>query len=181
MLILLALTDSASDAALLSELFDENYPRLKRAAIALLHDESAAEDAVMDAFVACMRRIDTVRELSPDTRRFYLLTAVKRNALNTLREQKRFRECPPEETERQTADSAEDTALLQLTMEQVRDAFSVLPDSLKDVLRYKYLLGMKDREIAALLGVRKATVRVYLMRARQAVLKRCEENEHEKA
>ena len=181
MLLLLAMTDSESDAALLGELFDENYHRLKRAAIGLLHDESAAEDAVQDAFIACLRRIDTVRGLPPDARRFYLLTAVKRNALNTLREQKRYVGLRPEETDRIQVDSAEDAALQSLTAEQVREAFGMLPDSLKDVLRYKYLLGLRDREIAALLGVRKATVRVYLMRARQAVLKQCEENEHEKA
>jgi RNA polymerase sigma-70 factor (ECF subfamily) len=181
MIFLLALSDSESDAAMLSELFDENYPRLKRTAAALLHDESAAEDAVQDAFIACMRRIDTVRGLSPDARRFYLLTAVRRNALNTLREQKRYVWRMPDGEEPKTASSAEEQALHALTVQQVREAFAVLPESLKDVLRYKYLMGMTDREIAALLGVRKASVRVYLMRARQAVLKQCEENEHEKA
>ena len=71
--------------------------------------------------------------------------------------------------------SVEEQALLRIDAELVQKAFSFLPKSLKDVLRYKYLLEMKDEEIAKLLGVKKTTVRSYLMRARQAVYEICKE------
>ena len=165
-------TESGSDAALMTALFDENYPVMKYTAMGILHDESDAEDAVQDAFVGCLRRMDTIKGLSPAARSVYLRTAAKRSALDRIREKRRFAGFPPEDN--LSADdgrSVEETAIDNLTTEQVCDAFSLLPDSIKDVLRYKYLLGMNDREIAKLLGVKKATVRVYLMRAKQAILK----------
>ena len=71
--------------------------------------------------------------------------------------------------------SVEEQALLRINVESVQKAFSLLPESLKDVLRYKYLLEMTDEEIAKLLDVKKPTVRSYLTRARQAVYEICKE------
>lgn len=181
MILLLALLDSEADAALLSDLFDKTYHRMKFTAVKLLHDESEAEDAVQDTFINCMRHIETVRDLAPDARPYYLLTAVKRNALNRLRDKKRLTGLTQEEMIEDTDASVEEKAIRTLTLEQVHDAFTQLPEDFKDVLRYKYLLDLSDREIAKLLGVGKASVRVYLMRARKAVLKICEGKDHEKA
>lgn len=165
-------TDCGSDTELLTALFDENYPVMKYTAMGILHDEAEAEDAVQDAFVGCLRRIETMRSLAPAARPVYLLTAAKRSALSRIRKKRRFADLPPEENMlKDDGRSVEDAAIDNLTMEQVRKTFPKLPDSIKDVLRYKYLLGMNDREIAKLLGVKKATVRVYLMRAKQAILK----------
>ena len=180
MILLLALIDNEADASLLSELFDETYHRMKITAMAILHDPAEAEDAVQDTFISCMRRIETVRDLAPDARPYYLLTAVKRNAINRLREKQRFSELLQDEPESGDA-SVEEQAINALRLEQVYGAFKKLPDTYKDVLRYKYLLDLSDREIANLLGVRKATVRVYLMRARKAVLKLCEVKDDEEA
>ena len=77
--------------------------------------------------------------------------------------------------------SVEEKTIRTLTLEQVLAAFTRLPDAYKEVLRYKYLLDLNDREIAKLLGVRKNSVRVYLMRARKAVLELCKEDADEKA
>ena len=181
MILLLALTDSEADAILLTELFDETYHRMKVTAMGILHDESEAEDAVQDTFIKCMRRIDTVRDLAPDARPFYLLTAVKRTALNRLRDRRRFTELPQDDLLDGDDVSVEEKTIRTLTLEQVLAAFTRLPDAYKEVLRYKYLLDLNDREIAKLLGVRKNSVRVYLMRARKAVLELCKEDTDEKA
>lgn len=72
-------------------------------------------------------------------------------------------------------DSVEEQALLQLKVEQVQEAFTLLPERMKDILRYKYLLEMSDSEIAETLGIKKNSVREYLTRARRAVYQICEE------
>lgn len=163
--------DRESDAELLTALFDEYYPIMKYTAMGIVHDEAEAEDAVQDAFVGCLRHVDTLRHLSPAARSVYLLTAAKRSALSLIRKKRRYADLPPEEnTLQDDMRSVEETAIDNLTMEQVRNAFPKLPDSIKDVLRYKYLMGLNDREIAKLLGVKKGTVRVYLMRAKQVIL-----------
>lgn len=176
MILLLLILDSEADRAMISDLFASNYHRMKRAALAIVREQSAAEDAVQDTFVRCIKKIDTLKSLPENARAVYLLTATKRNALNRLR--KDGTQATPTDAldvPDETA-SVEERAIGNLTVAEVKDAFSRLPDSLKDVLRYKYLLELKDGEIAKTLGVSKATVRVYLMRARRAVLKLCKEN-----
>ncbi|MBQ6235024.1 MAG: RNA polymerase sigma factor [Clostridia bacterium] len=176
MILLLLILDSETDRAMLSDLFASNYHRMKRAALAIVHEPNAAEDAVQDAFVRCIKRFDTLKALPEHARAVYLLTAAKRNALNRLK-QTGAQATPtdaldvPDETA-----SVEERAIGNLTVAEVKAAFSKLPESLKDVLRYKYLLEMSDGEIAKTLGVSKSSVRVYVMRARRAVLALCRED-----
>ena len=177
MILLLLVFGSEADRALLSDLFASNYHRMKRTALGILRDANAAEDAVQDTFVRCINRFDTLRSLPEAARAVYLQTAVKRNALNRLRNTGAHPVVPIEESELKDATaSVEERAIRSLTVEEVKNAFTKLPDSLKDVLRFKYLLELKDREIADALGVSKSTVRVYLTRARRAVLAICKEN-----
>lgn len=177
MILLLLVLDSESDRALMSELFASNYHRMKRTALAILREPSAAEDAVQDTFVRCIRKIDTLRSLPEAARAVYLITAVKRNALNRLQKRGRQASVPIEEIEiGDTSASVEERAINSLTVEEVKRAVSKLPESLRDVLRYKYLLELRDGEIAKALGVSKSTVRVYLTRARRAVLQFCKED-----
>lgn len=177
MILLLLTFESEADRALLSDLFASNYHRMKRTALTILHEASAAEDVVQDTFVRCIKRFDTLRSLPVAARAVYLQTATKRNALNRLRSTGAHPSVPIEETElKDVTASVEERAIRSLTVAEVKDAFKKLPESLKDVLRYKYLLELSDREIADALGVSKSTVRVYLTRARRAVLKLCKEN-----
>lgn len=176
MVLLLLILESEADRAMISDLFASNYHRMKRTALAILHEPNAAEDAVQDAFVRCIKRFDTLKALPEHARAVYLLTAAKRNALNRLKQT--GAQATPTDTldvPDETA-SVEERAIGNLTVAEVKAAFSKLPESLKDVLRYKYLLEMRDGEIAKALGVKRSSVRVYLMRARRAVLALCRED-----
>ena len=99
MLFLLLMLDSESDRALIGELFTLNYHRMKRAALCILHEESAAEDAVQDTFVCCMQKIDTLKELPEHARSVYLLTAVRHASLDRLRRSGAHPSVPIEEIE----------------------------------------------------------------------------------
>ncbi len=180
MILLLLILESEADRALLSDLFASNYHRMKRTAIGILREPNAAEDVVQDTFVRCMKKIDTLKGLPENARAVYLLTATKRNALNRLKKDG-TQALPTEELNvpDETA-SVEEQAISRLTVAEVKAAVSKLPESIKDVLRYKYLLEMSDGEIAKTLGVSKNTVRVYLTRARRAVLKLVKEDGYAK-
>ncbi len=178
MILLLLILESEADRALLSGLFASHYHRMRGVALAILRTPDAAEDAVQDTFVRCMDRMDTLRALPEQARATYLLTATKHNALNRLKAGGR-EGVPVEELElADPSASVEERVIDSLTVAEVKEAFKKLPVSLKDVLRYKYLMELSDGEIARTLGVSKSTVRVYLMRARRAVLKLCKEADH---
>ncbi len=178
MILLLLILENEADRTLLSGLFTSNYHRMKGVALAILRTPDAAEDAVQDTFVRCMDKMDTLRSLPEQARATYLLTATKHNALNRLKTGGR-EGVPVEELElADPSASVEERVIDSLTVAEVKEAFKKLPVSLKDVLRYKYLMELSDGEIARTLGVSKSTVRVYLMRARRAVLKLCKEADH---
>ena len=181
MIFLLLILNNEADRSLISDLFASNYHRMKRVALGILRDANAAEDAVQDTFVRCMKKIDTLRILPEHARSVYLLTAVRHTSLGKLRKGGAHPSVPIEEIDMpDDGASVEEQVIDSLTVSEVKEAFSKLPESLKDVLRYKYLLELNDGEIAKALGVSKATVRVYLMRARRAVLKLVKEKGYEK-
>ena len=106
---------------------------------------------------------------------------MKNNALNRRRQRGTQATVPLESFDPVDQSAAvEEQAIRSLTVAELKEAFKRLPESLKDVLRYKYLLELSDREIADALGVTKSTVRVYLVRARRAVLGMCRENGYAK-
>ena len=107
------------------------------------------------------------------------MTALKHNALN-MRKQRAARASVPIDAIELKDEHAnvEEQAVRSITVEELKEAFKKLPESTKDVLRFKYLLELNDGEIAKTLGVTKATVRSYLTRARRAVLELCKEKEN---
>ncbi len=179
MILLLLILDSEADRALISGLFASYYHRMKGVALAILRTQDAAEDAVQDTFVRCMNRMDTLKALPEGARATYLLTATKHNALNRVKSSSAHPSVPVEELElADESASVEERAINSLTVAEVKEAFKKLPESLRDILRYKYLLELSDGEIAKTLGISKSTVRVYLLRARRAVLKLVKEADH---
>ncbi len=181
MILLLLTLDSEEDRAVLADLFAKNYHRMKRTAMGILCDPTASEDAVQDTFVRCIKHFDRLKALPEQARSLYLVTAVKNNALNRRRQRGTQATVPLESFNPVDQSAAvEERAIRSLTVAELKEAFKRLPESLKDVLRYKYLLELSDREIADALGVTKSTVRVYLVRARRAVLGMCRENGYAK-
>ncbi len=177
MLLLLLMLDSESDRVLIGELFTLNFSRMKREAMCILHEESTAEDAVQDTFVRCIKKIDTLRDLPAHARSVYLLAAVRHTSLDKLRKRAAHPSVPIEEIElSDESASVEERVMKSLTVQKVKEAFCKLSESQQDVLNYKYLLELKDGEIAKALGVSKASVRVYLMRAKRAILRIYREN-----
>ncbi|MBQ6077875.1 MAG: sigma-70 family RNA polymerase sigma factor [Clostridia bacterium] len=181
MILLLLVLNSEEDRAIVADLFAKNYHRMKRTAMGILCDPTAAEDAVQDTFVRCIKHFDRLKALPEQARSLYLVTAVKNNALNRRRQRGTQATVPLESFDPVDQSAAvEERAIQSLSVAELKEAFKRLPESLKDVLRYKYLLELSDREIADALGVTKSTVRVYLVRARRAVLGMCRENGYAK-
>lgn len=178
MILLLQILDSEADRALLGELFAQNYHRMRRVAFGILGTAEAAEDAVQDTFLRCIQHVNTLGALPFHARTAYLLTAVKHNALNRKQSSGAHETVSLDTMDLPDPSAAvEERAIRGLTAAALADAMKNLPDSMQDLLRYKYLLELNDGEIAKTLGVKKSTVRVYLMRARNALLNLCKERD----
>jgi RNA polymerase sigma-70 factor (ECF subfamily) len=179
MILLLMTLESETEREIISDLFAKNYHRLKRAATGILGRPDDAEDAVQETFARCIRHSGKLCDLPELARPLYLMTALKHTALNIRKQRAAHTTVPLEEIELADEHAAvEDQAIRSLTVGEIREAFKRLPESTRDVLRYKYLLELSDGEIANTLGVTKGTVRSYLTRARRAILEMCREKEN---
>jgi len=160
------------DEAQLSALFRQLYPQLCRFLTVLLADAAMAKDVAQEAFVRLYGA--GPRRLSPDATRLWLFRVARNLALNELK-QRRVRgrilssvagwfpsqvDSPGAAMEVAEA-STQTTGLLR-----------ALPEHQRSVLVLRELEAMSYAEIARVLGVTQAKVRVDLHRARSALRER---------
>ena len=152
--------------------------RLYRTARAILRDDTAAEDAVQEGYVAAWRHIGEFRgDAQIGT---WLTRIVVNQALQALRKTRReqvvvlFDE-PPDERERDTdaaiADSlapgAPENTMLRAEMRRlIERKIDDLPEAYRTVFMLREVEDMTVEETAAALGIPAATVRSRLFRAK---------------
>ena len=156
--------DIPSDPAL----YAEAYPRIRRYIGGLVHDPTEAEDLTQDTFLKAYRSRDALRD--PQAQ----MTWLYRIATNVSIDRMRRRARPPmSDTEIEDLDPADEGAALHKVIEQsemshcIQEFLSALPDNYRAVMLMADLQELSGREIAELLGVSLATVKIRLHRARQ--------------
>jgi RNA polymerase sigma factor (sigma-70 family) len=158
-----------------SAVFQELYPRLCRFLTCLLGDRHGAQDIAQETFLRLHRF--GIGRLSGDERRYWLYRVARNLALNELGRRRTrtrlidevgrwFRPDPP--TPEARATEAETSSLI---LEVVKS----LPEHQRAVLLLREQEDMSYREIARVLDISEAKVRVDLFRARTAARARWRE------
>lgn len=143
------------DAAF-DELFDTSY----RLAFRMLGDAASAEDAAAEA---CARALAQWSRVGPlPYRNAWVLRVTSNLAIDTLR--KRTRRLPDEiET------IVEDDVALRLALGA---ALHALPRRQRETVTLRYLAGLKEREVAEVLGLSVGTVKSHVSRGIAALRSR---------
>lgn len=151
--------DPAADAAgqpsdLVAGLFRAHAVALVRVATLLLGDQQSAEDVVQDAFFGLYRGLPGLRDRSKALP--YLRASVINGSRSVLRARKRaflrkVQHEPP-------VWSAESAAMAGEDRKALLAAVARLPRRAREVLALRYYLDLADHEIAAALGISRATV-----------------------
>ena len=144
---------------------------LIRTARLLLRDQVSAEDAVQDAFLGLYRALDRLTDY--DDLLPYLRTAVVNRCRTVLRARRRALLRPAQHEP--DASSAESAAMADEDRRAVLDAVSRLPRRSREVLVLRYFLDLDNDQVAATLGVSKATVSSTASRAIAALGKTLKE------
>jgi RNA polymerase sigma-70 factor (sigma-E family) len=163
-----------ADEALVA-LYTTHYRSLVRLSTLLLHDQSAAEDVVQDAFVAMhgsWRRLrDTDKALA------YLRQAVVNRSRSRLRHLKvADRKAPallPAEAVG-ALPSAEQGALAALDRERVFHALRSLPQRQREVMVLRYYVDLSEAQIAEAMGISTGAVKSHASRGMVALRQRLE-------
>lgn len=133
------------------DLYEREGAGLWRAVYAYCQDRSVTDDAVAEAFAQCLRRGDAVRD-----QRAWVWTAAFRLAAGDL--QRRGTLLPIEDRP-YPGPGVDAVAILE--------ALRALPGNQRAVAVLRFYADLPSAQIAELLGMSRATVRVHLSRARR--------------
>ena len=136
----------------LGELYRAESARLWRAVFAYSQDRALTDDAVAEAFAQCLRRGDAVRDP-----RAWVWSAAFRLAAGSL-------------MDRRMTGPLEDAAVTDPVPEdptRLLAALRALPANQRAALVLRFYAGYGTDEIARMLGIGRATVRVHISRGRK--------------
>lgn len=147
-----------------ASLFERTHQPLLAYAVRRVAAPADAADVVAETFLVAWRRLD---EVPPGEQARPWLFGVARRVLSNLYRSERRRDAL---TDRLRASLAEVVPAPAFDLSPVETAMSRLPDDDQELLRLVAWEELARDEIAMVLGVSRATVRVRLHRARQRLL-----------
>lgn len=156
---LLAIEDHSYDSKF-AEIYYEFEEYAYKIAYDILKDRRSAEDAVQDAFFGVAANIKNVDTNDKEKLKIYVTVTVRNAAVDILRRSRRDEQ--GEEIIEALSDDAIDIEEKSEIEEALRDiiaALNDLPPIYRDVLTYRYLIGLSARAISELLKLPEATVR----------------------
>lgn len=146
--------------------------------------EFDAEEAVQDALERLMSSVTTLQSLSEAAQTAYLVVAVKNAAINcgkkTAKDRKNGKYLSEIEQELPSPDAKggmDEVLIEQEVLAGLRAGWCKLDESSRSLLEQKYILKMTDREMAHLAGVKEASIRMMLTRARGKLLSQVKEGD----
>lgn len=144
-------------------------PRMLSVALAFFHNEEDAEDAVQEVLLKMWRR----KWRDDDDVKALAIKAVRNQCVSMARKQLLRQHLTIDEVTRQTISGMEtDQALLaQERQKMIERAICSLTRSEQRIIRMKQQDGLEAEEIAAITGIRLASVRSMLSMARRKLLK----------
>jgi RNA polymerase sigma-70 factor (ECF subfamily) len=139
---------ASSDEAALAELYDRFGGVAYGLALRILRDETLAQDAVQEAFLAVWRTAD--RFLAERARAStWVLTLVHRRAVDLVRREERRRAEPLESApEPSAAQTVDEEAELGFRRRVVQEALRRLPPDQRQALELGYYGGLTQSELA---------------------------------
>ncbi|TMM25984.1 MAG: sigma-70 family RNA polymerase sigma factor [Actinobacteria bacterium] len=148
-----------SDDEALAELYDRFGGVAYGLALRILRDESLAQDAVQEAFLAVWRTAD--RFLAERARAStWILTLVHRRSVDLVRRQEQRRGEPLESAPEPVAsEQVEEQAAIRFQRQVVQEALRQLPPDQREALELGYYAGLTQSELAERLGQPLGTIK----------------------
>jgi RNA polymerase sigma-70 factor (sigma-E family) len=159
----------------ISVLFRQHYAELVRLAVMMVGDRPAAEDVVQDVFARLHARRDRTRPAGDP------LAYVRACVLNGCRTALRRRSIALRHVGSRgplpalAHESAEHEVIAAEGRRQVLAALATLPRRRREVLVLRYYLGLREAEVAAVLGITPGTVKSTTARGLGALARALEE------
>lgn len=169
--------DSDSEKSKFEIIYNLYKKRMWYVANEILQDPLEAEDAVHDAFIGIAKNISHIDDPHSKATFAYVITAARHAALNIANRNRDryflklddYRNFPDEEAFRNLQETETKTIIIS--------ALKEIPEIYRDLLYFRYVEEMSEKEIATLTGINYVTVRQRLSRARKMLLKLLEKED----
>lgn len=163
------------DRSFMESLYIKHERLMYQTAMMILHNTQDADDAVNNACLKLIPKIPKLRSLDSAALRQYIVKTQENTVKDMLRKRKRDHKwtmhADDDWMDVLAKEDTEDELSLYLSIDALRHALEALPPRAMDLMTWKYLDGLSDAEIAKLLQISMASVRVYLMRVRKQLTK----------
>jgi RNA polymerase sigma factor (sigma-70 family) len=147
---------------------------MKWAAYKIVQDNTIAEDLVHDSIANLIQKMDTIRDLEQKRLTTYIITTVRNHAINFCIKREREKKHTFYGLDEDVAEDIPDSEIpLNEKFEafdeyrKLADSIEKLPERERELLHLKYNLQYDDTTIGRVMGIKKASVRQYLTRARR--------------
>lgn len=162
----LAILESEEQRNELSELYEQNIKKLYSIAYSKLHNKEDAEDAIQEAFLAVANNPDVLFSISDEKRVSYINVIVRNISYKIWNKRHKINENEVElNDDIEVPISTEEIALSHYSCKQVLDFIDTLSESSKSALYLKMHFGLKNSDIAKLLGISEEAAKKRILRA----------------
>ena len=158
-----------ADKNIINKVYEEYYSWLIKRAYKKVQDISVCEDIFNDCVIGWINNTDTLNRLSENELRAYIAKSIDNACIAYLKKKSKVVFLSDET---KTMDAFEDFSQnidliteKKYTYEVMKNAFQKLPEKDRDIIFMKYKLGLKDREMADIVGVKENSVRMTVRRS----------------
>ncbi|MBE6899393.1 MAG: sigma-70 family RNA polymerase sigma factor [Ruminococcaceae bacterium] len=155
----------------ITEIYKKYYSAMLKKAFSLLDNNEDAEELVQEVFADLIKRVDSVMAVERKKLPAYLFSAVKFSAYTRNKKQSRlnFSDFESEDIELVKDENSipEEIYLKNEAVAELRAALEKIPEKYKNLLEFKYILGLSDSKIGERFGISESAVRSGLLRARR--------------
>lgn len=128
-------------------LYSENREALLRYAYRYMNDWECASDVLQTSMLKFIRMFDRLSRLTHQQKTGYLFTVVKHSAFRELEKQKRIVPAAEEWLSSLSEENAEDIAVGNLTLDEIRRCIAGLKPQYGDYIRMRYVDDLDDEVI----------------------------------
>lgn len=168
------------DRAFMVRLYVDYRWLMYKVALSVVREPQLAEDMVSQSLCEMIDNLEKIRAVDCCKLRGYIVSFVRNVSVDFVRKRDRqgkYFFLTGEEAEVAAEDSVDENLIRMAEIDALKRGLARLSENDRLLLTMKYFDGLSDEEIAARLGVAKASVRTYLMRARNRLCQRLKEDE----
>ncbi len=175
LILYMSMIDNPEEKQIFETIYNNNKDIMYHYAYQILKDNSSAEDAVHDSFLSFARHFEKAANMNSQQIRSYLMITVRNAAFKIYNKHKK--EVSTEEIDTNDdftpdlAVNSEDRDLQHKLFLMIKE----LDSKYGDVIILKYYCDMRDKDIAAALGITRDNVKIRLHRAKNILKQKLKE------